>query len=332
MMLRSVVLVVLLSVTSLQAQDMGVRDAALLGAWKLLSQSWVIASPPGGLSVTGMVVNADGSVDNLAFDAATGTLVRSTHGRFKRSIVTAADGKLMLTDDEFNRSLVCDGSYSIDGDRLTITLSTARGPRGMEEFTRVTLGERIAEPVELRVNMERNGVPLQLRSASWTYSAMVRHITLPSRNKITLVLNFEDVAGVEESANIVIEPFKGAGTYPLGGSNEAYYFGYREGRQALNIHACEAGDGSLEITRWDTEARRCEGRLRVVLGCGNSGPAKERIVLEGDFSVPIETWTRDDVTRHTIPINQMNGIRLNAAPDAVPDSLKKQGESRKLVQ
>jgi hypothetical protein len=332
MMLRCAVLAVLFSVSSVYAQDTMVRDTALLGAWKLISQSWVIGSTSGGLSVTGMVVNADGSVDNLTFEASTGTLVRSAQGKFKRSIVTAADGKLMLTDDEFHRSLVCDGSYSIDGDHLTITLSTASGPRGVEEFTRVTLGERIAEPVELRANMKRNGVPLRLRSSSWTYSAMVRHITLPSRNKITLVLNFEDVDGVEESASIMVEPFKGAGTYPLGGSSEAYYFGYREGRQVLNIHACEAGDGSLEITRWDTEARRCEGRLRVVLGCGNSGPAKERIVLEGDFSVPIETWTRDDVTIHTIPINQMNGIRLNAAPGAVPDSPKKQGDARRIVQ
>lgn len=252
-------------------------DPKLVGVWIDARPNQLSAYYP---EVRGIEIDPDGKTYTVGFNYRTGKIARTSHRPNPVKLEYACQEKYVVGDMEYVENYRSCKTYQVNEDELRVT--DPRSPDS-SSYVRGKIGQAVAQPMDIRVDMLINGNPYLFDdvSSEWPAKSFLYQIA----GKQTFSIKFGDS---KVRLSIIFKEFRGLGLYEL--SKEKNY-------SILLDDARGGGDGYLgfdkithatpasfvEITSIDLQNKRTVGRIEATLE-GHQGITRK---VSATFDVPL---------------------------------------------
>ncbi len=281
-------------------------DKRFTGAWLLLKQSNVMPSGLVPSAIDAVYIHDDGNIDGVGVNAASGVLSKGcplSAFLWDRKILWADSTTFQFTqqDVQTKEPEVCDGRWRVNRDTLYLSLHNAFLGRWTEEYLRVSIGDSVAVPLQIKADLLINGEGVRLVEVSSTPPGSVNVMQLDTATHITIHFEGRTESGQTVRIDVRVHDYRGPGEYQVDLEKPAGLLSVKGAEVYEKMKMNKLSSGTVRIMALDLESSRCSGTLDVQFDqkFGN-WPTALSTHLSGSFDLPIWISTEYDIKLYRI--------------------------------
>ncbi len=289
--------------------DSCVVDRRITGTWLLLEQSNIMPSGRVPAEVSGVYIHADGTVEGVGVDAASGTLrlggALNTFLRGRRFLWMDSTG-LQFTQLDFRARgpVPGTGKWWRDGTLLVLELQNTSMGKWSERYRRVSLGDSIVAAQRVCANILVNGDTLPLNEVSSVPPGSVNVMRLDTVTHMTIYMEGKTEDGLDVGISVRVHDIKGPGMYSIEVDRQSCgHMSIMERNTGLYKTFNQASAGTVTIEASDLDSMRCRGSLDVYFDLKHLRfPLLSPLYLTGSFDFPV--WISNEYDIKTFQVSR----------------------------